>query len=72
MAFLKLSLVQDFRISNIFEQAKLIRLITQLFPDLNPQLNIPPLTTSAAGSSQYPQNVPNDDETDLPPYEELF
>jgi hypothetical protein len=53
--------VQDFRISNIFEQAKLIRLFMQLFPDLN----LPQSTTVAE-----PQNAPNYDETSLPPYEE--
>jgi hypothetical protein len=39
LAFVKLSLERDFRITNVLEQAKLTRLIIQLFPDLNPHLN---------------------------------
>jgi hypothetical protein len=37
--FVKLSLERDFKIGNILEQAKLTRLIIQLFPELNPHLN---------------------------------
>ena len=48
LSFVKLTLEQDFQISNIAERSKLTRLIIQLFPDLNPHLN------SARGLS--PQN----------------
>ena len=52
LAFVKLTLEQDFQISNLMERSKLTRLIIQLFPDLNPHLN----SARDLSSALVPQN----------------
>jgi hypothetical protein len=71
LAFVKMTLERDFKIDNVVEQAKLTRLIIQLFPNLNPHLNRAQTVESASLSqSNHPENLPYDDSS-LPAYEEF-
>jgi hypothetical protein len=68
LAFVKMTLEQNFRIGNVVEQAKLTRLIIQLFPDMNPHLNRVQAVESASASPHPPEN----DDTGLPAYAEFW
>jgi hypothetical protein len=75
LAFVRITLDQDFQMTDIAERANLTRMIIQLFPGLNPHLNGGPNSASSSVAEIILQDGPAAavavDEGGLPAYEEV-